>query len=84
MKAYLAPDARNLLIRAGREITPSYRGRLIEDIAAECNIHERRLDEILKAFMLAGFWASGLTPRAGHVTAKGISVAMEQAMRYAA
>lgn len=84
MRVVLAPDARALLMRAGREITRSFKRRLIEDIANECDIPEIRLDEILRAFMLAGFWSAGLTIRQGHVTPKGISVAMEQAMRHAA
>lgn len=83
MKVVLAPDARALLVRAGREITRSFKGRRIEDIAQECDIPDRRLDEILSAFMKAGIWASGHTPRSGHVTARGVSVAIEQAMRAA-
>lgn len=84
MKVILAPDARRLLMRAGREVTRAYKGRRIEDIATECDIPEIRLDEILRAFMRAGFWSAGLTVRGGHITPKGISVAVEQAMRYAA
>ena len=84
MKVVLAPDARRLLMVAGREITRSFKRRRLEDIADELDIPERRLDEILRAFMISGFWSAGLTVRQGHVTPKGISVAMEQAMRYAA
>lgn len=84
MKVFLAPDAKRLLMAAGREITRARRGRLIEDIAADLDIHDLRLDEILKAFMHSGFWAmDGLKLRQGYVTPRGLAVAADQALRAA-
>lgn len=76
----LSPDARFLLINAGREITRAHRGKPIADIAKECGIGARRLDELLGAFTRAGLWSYDTTIREGYVTPYGLQVAVEQSM----